>query len=409
MSKSVSIIGAGLAGCEAALQLSSMNYKVNLYDSKPERLLTIYNLPTYAELVCNNSMGAIGKKYPLGVLALELKCLGSKLINIAEKNKLDDEKFLSVDRKAFSKDVTNCLKKNGVNIINKHICNIPEDDYVIIATGPLTDEKIISFLQKKYNIEKAHFSDASCAIVDINSIDIENSLVTKISNDVYLVSFPKKLFEIFCNELVFQNKLNSVHSIDKSFDFEKCQSIESLAQNGTDVLYKTRFKHDYFDGPCLMLRRECALNDGFIMVGCTTTLGHAAQKKIFSIIPGFKNCRIIKYGRMHRNTYFDSPKTLNHFFQINNTNTFIIGQLSGIDGYLPAIASGLVASIKIIYGKSSPKFPKDTMIGGLANYISNNEVSDFQPMCASFSLLENSYYNIDSILKYVETLKKLRE
>lgn len=409
MSKSVSIIGAGLAGCEAALQLSSMNYNVKLYDSKPKQLLKIYKLPTYAELVCNNSMGAVGKEYPLGVLASELKFLDSKLVNIAEKNRLDDKKFLSVDKNAFSKEVTNCLIKNDVNIINKHICNLPEDDYIIIATGPLTNEKIISFLQKKYNIEKAHFTDASCTIVDINSIDLKNSLITKISDDIYLISFPKKLFEKFCNELVYQNRLNCVNSIDKSFNFEKCQSIESLAQSGTDVLYKTRFKYDYFDEPCLMLRRECALNDGFIMVGCTTTLGHLVQKKIFSIIPGFKNCRIIKYGRMHRNTYFYSPKILNPFFQINNTNTFIIGQLSGIDGYLPAIASGLVASIKIIYGKSLPKFPKDTMVGGLANYISNNDVTDFQPMCASFSLLENSYYNIDSTLKYVETLKKLKK
>lgn len=156
-----------------------------------------------------------------------------------------------------------------------------------------------------------------------------------------------------------------------------------------------------------MLRRECALNNGFIMVGCMTTLNHSAQRKIFSNIPGFENCKIIKYGRMHRNTYFYSPKILNHFFQINNTNTFIIGQLSGIDGYLPAIASGLVASIKIIYGDNAPNFPNDTMIGGLANYISNTKITDFQPMCASFSLLKNSCFNIDSIQRYIEYLKSV--
>lgn len=407
MSKSVSIIGAGLAGCEAALQLSSMNYKVKLYDSKPNRLLSIYNLPTYAELICNNSMGTFGEEYPLGVLIKELEYLGSKLLKIAENNRVNDKKFLAVDKIAFSEDVTNCLRKNDIQIINKHVQSIPEDDYLIIATGPLTDDAIVSFLQKKHNLEKIHFSDASCAIVDIDSLNLKNNSIKKLSDDLYLVLFSDKSFKTFYHELFIQSTSNIICGIDKKIDFEKCQSIEGLAQKGLNVLYETRFKYDYFDKPCLMLRRECALNNGFIMVGCMTTLNHSAQRKIFSNIPGFENCKIIKYGRMHRNTYFYSPKILNHFFQINNTNTFIIGQLSGIDGYLPAIASGLVASIKIIYGDNAPNFPNDTMIGGLANYISNTKITDFQPMCASFSLLKNSCFNIDSIQRYIEYLKSV--
>lgn len=158
--------------------------------------------------------------------------------------------------------------------------------------------------------------------------------------------------------------------------------------------------------PCLLLRRENALGNGFILVGCMTMLHHSAQDRVFSIIPGLEKIKFIKYGRMHRNTFIDSPRILNEFFQIKDSNTFIIGQLSGIDGYAAAIASGLMAAMKIKYGETLPSFPKNTIIGGLTNYISNPSVTDFQPMCASFSLIncnKNYYENsIKSINRYLK-------
>lgn len=386
---SVTIVGAGMAGCEAALQLAAHGYNVTLYDSKPQELLATYKLSTYAELVCNNSLGSNDEKTPLGLLLKELRMFRSKMIDIAEKCCINDPYFFSVDKKFFSQAVTDELYKHKITIINKHISSIPKDDNIIIATGPLTNELLLSALSEKYGIEEYHFSDASSPIVDIRTVNINNNNIEKITDDLYAVSMSLKDFQGFYHELRNQTKQTSQHSIGKNIDFVKCQSIEELAKIGIDELRLKRFSYDFFESPCLLLRRENALENGFILVGCITKLRYSEQKIVFSRIPGFENCRFIKFGRMHRNTFFNSPKYLNEFFQLKNTSTYIIGQLSGVDGYAPAIASGLVASLRIIYGKSLLPFPVNTMIGGLARYISNSSVTDFQPMCASFSLLKN--------------------
>lgn len=386
---SVIIIGAGLAGCEAALQLASNGCKVTIYDSKPQKILAAYKLSTYSELVCNNSLGCTDEKTPLGLLLKELRMYGSKIISIAEECRVDDPLFLAVDKSKFSRAVTHALlSSNKIQIINEHICSIPDGDIIIIATGPLTEETLLTDLHQKYGIKEYHFSDASSPIVDIDTVNINDSNIKKITEDTYIVLISDKDFQSFYEELLKQNKLSSLHNIDQNIDFEKCQSIEQIAKEGIEELYLKRFSYNYCNSPCLLLRRESALSNGFILVGCMTTLRHSAQRIVFSKIRGFENCKLIKYGRMHRNTFLDSPKVLNEFFQIKGTNTFIVGQLSGVDGYAPSIASGLVAAKRIILGSTLQSFPKNTMIGGLSHYISNASVTDFQPMCASFSLME---------------------
>lgn len=385
---SVTIIGAGLAGCEAALQLASNGYKVTLFDSKPRKILAAYKLSTYSELVCNNSLGCNDEKTPLGILLKELRLYGSKLISIAEECCVDDPLFLAVDKNKFSRSVTNALWSNKIQIINEHICSIPDDDNIIIATGPLTEEALLADLHQKYGIKEYHFSDASSPIVDISTVNVNNSNIKKITEDAYAVLISHEDFRSFYEELLKQNELSILHDIDQHIDFEKCKSIEQIAKDGIDELYLKRFSYNYCNSPCLLLRRESALSNGFILVGCMTTLRHSAQRIVFSKITGFENCKLIKYGRMHRNTFLDSPKVLNEFFQIKGSNTFIAGQLSGVDGYAPSVASGLVAARRIMFGSDLQPFPKDTMIGGLAHYISNTSVTDFQPMCASFSLIE---------------------
>lgn len=384
---SVTIIGAGLAGCEAALQLASNGYKVTIYDSKPQKILAAYKLSTYSELVCNNSLGCNDERTPLGLLLKELRMYGSKIISIAEECRVDDPLFFAVDKSKFSKSVTNALCSNKIRIINEHTCSIPDDDNIIIATGPLTEETLLADLHQKYGIREYHFSDASSPIVDINTVNVNNSNIKKVTEDTYIVLLSDKDFKSFYEELLEQNKLSTLHNVDQTIDFEKCQSIEQIAKEGMQELYLKRFSYNYCNSPCLLLRRESALSNGFILVGCMTTLKHSAQRSVFSKITGFENCKIIKYGRMHRNTFLDSPKVLNEFFQIKGTNIFIVGQLSGVDGYAPSVASGLVAAKKIMFGSALQPFPKDTMIGGLARYISNTSVTDFQPMCASFSLM----------------------
>lgn len=405
--KSVSILGAGLAGCEAALQLATHGFNVKLYDSKPKRKLDTYQLPSYAELICNNSMGNFDAQTPLGLLLRELKSLGSILISIAEEHRVDDPIFFAIDKIAFSRAVTKELRSCGVTLINKHLSEIPKDDYVIIATGPLTDEYLIEDLTKKYDIEGYHFYDASTPVVDIRTVNLENSNIRKITDDLYAISISMHDFEIFRDVLVKLSSKIVSHSVDNNVaNFEECQAIERLARVGINELYSKRFKQKYFDTPCLMLRRENAVREGFLLVGCMTTLCHSAQLSAFSLIPGLEKCKFIKYGRMHRNTFLNVPKVLNEFFQISGTETYVIGQLSGIDGYTPAIASGWVASMRIIHGDLMPRLPKSTMIGGLAHYVSNVDVTDFQPMCASFSLLNYADNFLESSLLGVESIVK---
>lgn len=403
----VTIIGAGLSGCEAALQLASLGYNVRLYDMKPKELNEPYKLTSYAELVCNNSIGIVSKKAPLGMLLRELKLFESKLIEIADKCRINDPVFFAVDKKLFSKLVTEELYRKQVEIINKHIDSLPDDDNVIVATGPLTDESLISSLCNKFGIEIFHFSDSSSPVVDIKTVDLNDNSVHKITNDLYAVSISTQTFQVFYEELVHWANRNVIHSIDKSINYEKCQSIEHLAQIGIEELYLQRFKYKYTDSPCLLLRRESGLENGFILIGCMTTLSHVAQCSIFSKISCLKKSKFLKYGRMHRNTFLDAPKCMNEFFQIRGTNTFIVGQLSGIDGYAPAIASGMVAAMRIIYGETLPPIPTNTMIGGLAHYVSNSKVIDFQPMCASFALIDKSDQDIaETILNYQSQITK---
>lgn len=382
----ISIIGAGLSGCEAALQLSDNGYDVTLYDEKPDRLLSAYSYSTFAELVCNNAISPIDTTKPLGLLVAELKIMGSKLIKIADTCRLRDQDYFAVDKELFSKTVTNALVSSGINIISESVSCLPQSDIVIIASGPLTNDSIVNEISKKFNIEGFHFYDASSPIVDITSLDVNNSNYLKISDDLYAVRISDENYRVFSDKLIKCNTSNK-HKENRSFD--KCLSLEELAALNKDKLKETRFKHPCLDGICLLLRREKGLANGFIMVGCMTTLNHPDQKEVFSCLPGFRDFKMVKYGRMHRNTFFQSPKVLDSFFKIRNEDIYIIGQLSGIDGYAPAIASGLIAAYRIIYGEKMMPFPKNTIMGGLANYVSNPEVVDFQPMCASFSLLEN--------------------
>lgn len=392
MSKTVTIIGAGLAGCEAALLLSRHGFQVDLYDSKPNKLLPVYELSSYAELVCNNSLGLMRSDTPLGLLRYELTYLNSELVNLAERCRVSDEKYFAIDKKAFSNEVTDALHKNGVLIHNEIVESLPNLRPLIVATGPLTGNKLVDDIITRFKIHGYHFVDASSPIVDITSVNLKDSNIIKLSDDLYGVIISDSIFKNFEFELA-NAKICEEHDSDSTIvRFEKSHSIEHLAKNNKDSL-KSRFTHPYFNGMLLLLRREAALTNGFILVGCMTAILYPEQKRIFSILPGFKNCKFIKYGRMHRNTYFDSPQFLDNFYKTQKDEVYIVGQLSGVDGYLPAISSGYVAAHRIINGKDALCFPRNTMIGALANYVSNKDVTDFQPMCASFSLLPEK--NVD--------------
>jgi len=404
MYKTVSIVGAGLAGCEAALQLAKKGFRVTLYDAKPKVLLSTYSFPSFAELVCNNSLAPNSSDTALGLLVSELKVMGSELIAAAELCRIDDDKYFAVDKKKFSKTISQKLMESGVTIINETITTMPEDEIVILASGPLTNEVLIKDVSKKYGVNGYHFADASSVIVDITSVDLNNSNISRITDDLFAVNIPQEVFSVFCRMLKDFSAHSTSHG-SKEIEFEKCLSLERLAVKGDAVLSETRFHHPYQEGNCLLLRRENGLEKGYIMVGCMTTLCYSDQRSAFSILPGFNKVKILKYGRMHRNTFFNSPEILDCFYKVRNDNLYIIGQLSGTDGYAPAIAGGLVAALRIIKGEGIRPFPRETMIGGLAYYISNKEVIDYQPMCASFSLLKGS----KTLDYYENSMKALKE
>jgi methylenetetrahydrofolate--tRNA-(uracil-5-)-methyltransferase len=383
MHKSITIIGAGLAGSEAALQLVTHGFKVTVYEAKPVRL-DAYKLDTAAELVCNNSFGELDLTKPRGMLLAELEAIQSEIIKIANKNALEDPRFFAVDVPSFSSDVSKALSDAGVTVVRKELQILPEERPLIIASGPLTSDSLAQSISDTFNIKHFKFSDACCPIVDISTVDIKNPNVIKKSNDLYELVVEDIFFDAFYVALLHGSPYQNNHS-QQSFDFEKIYTIEALAKQGADALLKERFVIDN-GKKILLLRRESALNNGFIIAGCTTMLNNNSQRIAFSTLPGLSNCEFIRYGRIHRNTYFKSPGHLDCFYNVIGNDVYLIGQISGIDGYTAAISSGYIAAQRIIQGEALKPYPSDSMMGALARYVSNTKATDFQPMGASFSL-----------------------
>jgi methylenetetrahydrofolate--tRNA-(uracil-5-)-methyltransferase len=335
-------------------------------------------------------LGKIKKLTPLGLLLSELEYLGSHVLEIAKKSILNDIDALAVDKTLFSLNVTSELKRKGAQIYCEKIKQIPDDNTpLIIATGPLTPEELMKNIAKQCNLQSYTFYDASSPVIDGSSLQYDDLHLQKLSNDLFILKITDEEFDMFFNVLL--NVGNSInYSIDRTNDFIQCQSLENIAKKGKTFLISNRFTYDDMAVPALLLRRETALREAFILVGCTTALGHKEQISLFSTLPVLRKVKIIRYGRQHRNSYFKTPGVLNSFFQVKNKerDIFIIGQLSGLDGYAPAIASGYVAARKIINKDKMREIPCETMIGALSRYVAETNVIDYQPMCASFSLLK---------------------
>jgi len=392
----VKILGAGLAGSEAALQLLHAGIPVEIYDIKPKKLLPVYQKDTYCELVCNNSLGSLSLSTPLGLLLSELEFLNSRVIGIAKKSMLKDTNTLSVDKTLFSNNVTSELKARGAKFHCECVQQIPDGhEPLIIATGPLTSKKLVTNIANQYNLKNYTFSDASSPVIDGSSIQYNDRQLQKLSDDLFVLNIPNDVFNTFFNSLL-SLKSNNHHSIDHSSKLFQCQTLEYIAKQGKTSLISSRFTYNGNDKPVLLLRRETALRDAFILVGCTTALRHKEQLALFSMLPTLQNVKFIKYGRQHRNTFFRTPGILNPFFQVKTQKReiYIVGQLSGLDGYAPAIASGYIAARKIINKEKMKELPHETMIGALAKYVSDVNVVDYQPMCASFSLLQKNKQDI---------------
>ena len=425
MEKYINVIGGGLAGAEAAYQIAKRNIKVKLYEMKPTKFSPAHSNENLAEIVCSNSFKSNLHTNACGVLKEELIILDSLLIRIADETAVPAGQALAVDREKFSKRVTEELEKNSfIEIINKEIDEellqkmIDNNETVIIATGPLTSDKLAKKISKITGNEKLYFYDAAAPIVSKESIDFNiafygNRYEQEKKKDESIEEWKKRIenqeksyinlpmnkdeYEKFYNELV-NAEVVELHNFEKREIFEGCMPIEIMAKRGKDTLRYGPLKPVGFDDPryakrpyaIVQLRQDDRSASIYNIVGFQTNLKFGEQKKVFSLIPGLKNADFIKYGVMHRNTYINSSELLDETYNLkSNNNIFFAGQITGVEGYVESISSGLVASLNAVAKINKCEktiFPRETVIGALAKYISTPN-DKFQPMNANFGII----------------------
>lgn len=400
--KKFTVIGAGLAGCEAAWQIAEAGYEVTLLEMKPEKFSPAHKNKNFAELVCSNSLKASRIDSAAGLLKEEMARLGSLTVPVARNCAVPAGGALAVDRNEFSQTVTDMINSHpNITVENKLVEKIsPDDDEIlIIATGPLTEGKLGEEIQKLCG-DYLSFYDAAAPIVTADSVDMQKafgaSRYDRGGDDDYInCPFNKAEYEAFIEELI-----NAEGAVVHDFDvYEGCMPIEKLAKRGLDAPRFGPMKPVGLVDPntghrpwaCVQLRRENSKGTMFNLVGFQTNLKFGEQKRVFSMIPGLENAEFVRYGVMHRNSFLNSPKLLNADFSLrSNPNIFFAGQITGVEGYMESAASGIMAGINAVR-RSRDEEPlvlsEYNMIGALSQYISDESVTNFQPMGANFGIL----------------------
>lgn len=401
----VNVIGAGLAGCEAAYQITKRGIKVRLFEMKPNKKSPAHHTDDFAELVCSNSLKAQRVSSAAGLLKEEMRHLDSLLLKCADKCSVPAGGALAVDRTLFAKMVTDEIRSNPlIEIISEEIVKIPDNEVTVIATGPLTSDALCKDIVSKTG-DSLSFFDAAAPIVTADSIDPETSFAAsrygKGDGDDYInCPMNKEEYEAFYRELISAERA-PLHDFDVADPkvYEGCMPIEVMAQRGEDTIRFGPMKPVGLRDPrtghrpwaVLQLRKENAEGSMYNLVGFQTNLKFPEQKRVFGLIPALKNAEFVRYGVMHRNTFIDSPRVLNPDYSFKENNSlFFAGQLTGVEGYMESASSGLVAGInaaRYVLGEDTVNFPVSTMIGALARYITDATVVKFQPMGASFGLL----------------------
>ena len=404
MSK-VTVIGAGLAGSEAALQLAKRGIKVDLYEMRPDKMTGAHKTDKFAEFVCSNSMGSIDVGNASGLLKKEMTMLGSELIRIALDNSVPAGNALAIDREGFANAVTEKINSNPyINVIKKEITEIPKDENVIIASGPLTADSLAESIKEFTNSEHLHFFDAIAPIIEKESINFDKAFYASRYNkgEASYINCPmnKEEYERFYNFLINAPKIELKEFEKKAKFFESCLPVEVLASRGVDTLRFGPMKPvglvDDRTGEknyaVVQLRQDNSAKTLYNIVGFQTNLKWSAQKELISLIPGLENANIMRYGVMHRNTFINSPQLLNPTLQTRNRkNLFFAGQITGTEGYTESIASGLLAGINMahyIENKPLMELPTETMLGALMSYISNSEHIKFQPINSNWAIVK---------------------
>ncbi len=400
----ITIIGGGLAGSEAALKIANSGIKVKLYEMKPVKYSDAHSNVNLAEIVCSNSFKSNLLTNACGLLKEELRILDSKLIQIADKVKVPAGQALAVDRDLFAQEITRLIEGNeNIELIREELTKIPDEGIVIIATGPLTSEALSKEIANLTGNDKLYFYDAAAPIIEKETIDMNIAFYGdrygKAGDNSYInLPMNKEEYNKFYNELV--NAESAVlHEFEKREIFEGCMPVEVMAKRGEDTLRYGPLKPVGFTDPrdgskpyaIVQLRQDDNKATLYNIVGFQTNLKYGEQKRVFSMIPGLENANFVKYGVMHKNTYINSTKLLDETYNLKLDNRiFFAGQLTGVEGYVESISSGMVAALNAIekFNKTNQKiiFDEKTMIGCLAKYISSPN-DKFQPMNANFGIL----------------------
>ncbi len=408
----VKVIGAGLAGCEAAHILSLYGIKVDLYEMKPNKYSPAHKLPSFAELVCSNSLKAERFNSAAGLLKWEMDQLDSVCIKAAKLHSVPAGGALAVDRDLFSKEVTeSILNDPNITVIHDEVTEINPDEYTIIASGPLTDGRLADSIKSLCGEEYLNFFDAAAPIVTAESIDMTKAFAAsrydKGEGDDYInCPMNKAEYEAF-HEALINAETALLHEPDKGHKvYEGCMPIEILASRGTDAIRFGPMKPVGLKDPntghrpwaVLQLRKENKQATMYNLVGFQTNLKFGEQKRVFGMIPGLENAEFVRYGVMHRNSFINSPKILNKDFSMKKyPKISFAGQISGVEGYMESAASGIVAALHLarkLNGMDAIDFPSFTMIGALSGHIVNDTTADFQPMGANFGILPTLDENI---------------
>ncbi len=407
----VTVIGAGLAGSEAAWQLAQRGFRVTLREMKPEKMSPAHHSNAFAELVCSNSLRGAGLENAVGLLKEELRRLGSIILEAADATRVEAGGALAVDRHGFAEYVTRALRGHpNITVEEGEVTELPEGE-VLVATGPLTSDALADHLAKLTGGEEAalHFFDAAAPLVSFESIDMSRawfaSRYDKGTADYVNCAMEKEEYLAFWRELCAAQEAE-VHGFEDKNVFEGCMPVEVMARRGEDTLrygpLKPRGLRDPSTGrepyAVVQLRKDNAEGSIYNLVGFQTHLKFGEQKRVFSMIPALKDAEYVRYGVMHRNTYLDSPRLLDRYYRLKSQPRITFaGQMTGVEGYVESAGSGFLAAVELarrLEGKAPVDFPRETALGALSLYISDETVKDFQPMNINFGIISPLGYRV---------------
>ena len=407
--KTVTVLGAGLAGSECAWQLAKRGINVKLIEMKPVKMTPAHTSPNFAELVCSNSLRSDELTNAVGLLKAEMRAMGSLIMESADANKVAAGGALAVDREGFSKYITDKLKRlPNVEVVSAEATEIPEGE-VVIATGPLSSDAIAEKIAALCPDSDLHFYDAVAPIVTLESVDMDSAFFAsrydKGTADYVNCPMDKDEYLAFVEELTHAKEAE-VHGFDDGGVFEGCMPVEVMARRGVDTLRYGPLKPVGLIDPrtgrenyaVVQLRRDNADGTIYNIVGFQTHLTWGEQKRVFSIIPALKNAEFVRYGVMHRNTYLNSPKLLDRYYRLRTDGRIsFAGQMTGVEGYVESAASGMLVGIETaarVLGMEPVDFPQETAIGALSLYVSGGSVGDFQPMNVNFGIISPLGYRV---------------